>query len=320
MRPSVRTLACVLCLSLSAISALAQAPVKKDLFGLLKNVPPPPATVDEAFSKVTWKLEPSPPVCDADKLFGRIERELEEVEQTYEAQAKSGAGMAPPGMSAEMAQKMQDPEFQKKMKSMTKDEKMKMAMEMSKSMTPGSVVVVKESPAVQAVLEEWHTVSLGTQQAFDATVAAEQELANLREENSRAHERIDAATRDEIGKLPQISSGEMSAPDPAAVKAVRLKGYDRHIKQANEALVKANKAWSASAERTKSRFGAFNQKLVAADYASSSKNFGTLKTLSDGQMILMKEIESLERQSRAAHEEAGRWLALRKQLERQKLE
>jgi hypothetical protein len=109
----------------------------------------------------------------------------------------------------------------------------------------------------------------------------------------------------------------MSAPDPAKVKAVRLKAADRHIALADKQIIPFVQAWSASLARTKTRFTPFHQKLVAADYASASKNFSTLKVLSDGQMMILEEIASLAGRSRAGYQELGRWLAFKKTIEQQ---
>jgi hypothetical protein len=135
--------------------------------------------------------------------------------------------------------------------------------------------------------------------------------------DTKAHNDISGWEEAEIAKLPRISSGEMSAPDPAKVKVVRLNATDRHIAQVDKRLIQIKQSWSAALSRIKTRFTPFHQKLVAADYASASKNFSTLKVLSDGQMILFKGITFLVQYSRTAYEESGRWLAFRKTIEQQ---
>jgi hypothetical protein len=75
--------------------------------------------------------------------------------------------------------------------------------------------------------------------------------------------------------------------------------------------------WNAFAEKTKSRYGVFYQKLMAADYALDSKNFSTKKTLADAQMMLLADIGRLVSQSRTAYEESAQWMAHRVEIEQQ---
>ncbi len=68
----------------------------------------------------------------------------------------------------------------------------------------------------------------------------------------------------------------------------------------------------AARDHVQPRYGAFHAKLVARDYAGASTNFSTKKILSDGQMTLLKEIQTDARQVRAEFEAAAKWVAYRK--------
>lgn len=311
----MKTIGIVLVLGAIACTSQAQVPVKRDLMQILEKVPPPPANSREAYAKLTFDESSGSFKCSAARLFESADAALKDVEDAYKAQAKSGNAPLPPGVSPDMAKQMQDPEMKKKMKGMSKEEKMKMAMEMMGSAT----VPVQEAdpPPVQAALAEWQKVYNGLQSEFERGSAEQQEETRIREANTKAHSDINVWEDAEIAKLPRISSGEMSAPDPAKVKVVKLKAVDRHIALADKQLIQLKQSWSASLSRTKSQFTLFHQKLVAADYASASKNFSTLKVLSDGQMMIFNSITFLVQHSRAAYEESGRWLALRKTIEQQ---
>lgn len=281
-------------LLIASQSLFAQSPVKRDLMQMLHTLPAPPATVAAGSAS------------DAKGIFTPVDQQIKTFETEYEASATSGP-TAIPGMSAENAQKMKDPELRKKMKSMSKEDKMKMAMEMMKSANTGTPALEADPPAVRAALDEWQKIVNSTQEELERS-AKEQEAALKEEEADRkAHDEIAAWQSAEIAKLPQISSGEMSAPDPALVKVIQLKAADKHIALANKRLEQIRLSWNAALERMEKRYGTFHEKLVAADYAAGSKNFSTRKVLSDGQMSILESIKHLTKRSRAAWDAAAGW-------------
>jgi len=312
----MKTIVGVLAFLVTACSLHAQVPVKMDLMQILEKVPPPPANAREAYAKLTCDESSGILKCTASKFFVAVDAALKDFEQALKAQPKGANAPLPPGVSPEMAKKSQDPEMKKKMKGMSKEEKMKMAMEMMGS-APATPVLEVDPPPVRSALDEWQKVYNGLQTEIQRSMAEQQEELKVGQADTKAHDDIDAWEKAEIDKLPQISSGEMSAPDPAKVKAVQLKAADKHIAFADTRLGRIRQSWSESLKRTKTRWTSFHEKLVAADYASASKNFSTLKTLSDGQLMMLNEITSLVQHSRAAYENWGRWLAVRKRIEQQ---
>ncbi len=126
----MKNIALFFALSVIVCSMQAQVPVKKDLMQILAKIPPPPASVREAFAKLSCEERNGSVNCSAATLFESADVALKDVEDAYKAQGKAGNAPLPPGVSPEMARKAQDPEMKKKMKGMSKEEKMKMAMEM----------------------------------------------------------------------------------------------------------------------------------------------------------------------------------------------
>ncbi len=311
----MRTVAIMVVLSTAIFTLSAQVPIKKDLMEMLENIPPPPATVQDAFAKVIINNNYGELRCSAEKLFNPIEQDVKGVEAEFKAQPKPTAGSAIPELSPEVAKKMSDPEMQKKMKTMSKEEKMKMAMEMMKSMQSGSPVTEIDSPSVRAALDEWQKIYNDTQNEFQRSITKEQEEAKMVEEYRKSHSEIDLWEAAEIAKLPQISSGEMSAPDPVKVKEVKLKSADKHIAIANKRLQKILPQWRASVDHAKTRYTVFYQKLIAANYAADSKNYSTQKILADAQITILQIIQHLMQQSRSSWEESASWQARRARIE-----
>lgn len=291
----------------------AEELVKKDLMPFFDNVPPPPATAQEAFTKITIN-DDGASRFSAEKVYGALQKEVKEMEKVLAQQMKSASmAAAPPGAPAGM----QDPEMKKKMKQMSPEEKQKFAMEMMKSMPTGSVTQQPESAAIQSALAEWQTINTSLSSEYQQAVEWQQEEIRIKEENEKAHAEIAKWQEAEIDKLPQISSGEMSAPDPAQVKIVKLKANDRHIAQADQNLKQIGELWKKISDHKKTLYTPFYQKLVAADYATGYKNFSTFKVLSDAQMMVIKDISHLIETSRNACEESAQWLGERQEIEKQ---
>jgi hypothetical protein len=312
----MRTMTMFVLLAVLASTLPAQVPVKKDLMLLIDQVPPPPASVRDAYTKTTKSKETGVLRCSAEKVFETVDKEIKSVEEAYKAQGPDAAAAAT-GMSPDMVKKMQDPEMKKRMKKMSKEEKMKMATEMMNSGAMSPSVVVKDPPPIRAALDEWQKIYNTLQPEFVHAGEVVKEEMRVQAEYEKGHTDISDGEQAEIAKLPRISSGEMSAPDPARVKVVRLKAADLHIALANRRLGVIHSTWNAFREKTKNRYGVFYQKLIAADYALDSRNPSTKKTLADAQMMVVKDLGRLASQSRTAYEESAQWMAHRVEIEQQ---
>jgi hypothetical protein len=313
----MKTVATML-LSLTVVFTLsAQIPVKKDLMQMLEKVPPPPTTVKDAYAKITTSSDYAVLTCSAEKLFKSIDQEVKGVEAEFAAQPKADPNSIAPGLSSEETKKMNDPEMRKRLKKMSKEEKMKMAMEMMNSIPAGRPATETDPVPVRAALDEWQKLSNDTQDEFQRSVTEQQEEVKSANEYEKSHSEIDAWEAAEIAKLPQISSGEMSAPDPIKVKAVKLKSSDKHIAVANKRLEHIRSQWRASLDHVNARYKTFNKKLVAANYAADSKSFSSKKILADAQIMILNTISRQIGQSRIAWEESASWQARRVSIENQ---
>lgn len=309
----MKTVGTIMVVVLLFCQLAAEELVKKDLMPFFDNVPPPPATAQEAFTKITIN-DAGTIRISAEKVYGSLEKEVKEMETALAQQMKSASmAAAPPGAPAGM----QDPDMQKKMKQMSPEEKQKFAMEMMKSMPAGSMTQQPESPAIQVALAEWQKVNTTLTNEYQQSVEWQQEDIRIDEENKKAHGAIGKWESAEIEKLPQISSGEMSAPDPAKVKEVKLQANDRHIAQANQNLKQIGELWKQISDHKKTLYTPFYQKLVTADYASGYKNFSTFKVLSDAQMMIIKDISGLIEMSQKACERSAEWPGIRQQIEKE---
>jgi hypothetical protein len=298
--------AAILILSVLIIAiGFAQKPIAKDILKIADQIPSPPKDVAAAFAKCGSDKEDGDGKCSPVVPFAAFDKSTQEVNDAFVAQGKSDDGPLPPGVSPEMMKKAKDPEMQKKMKKMSKEEKMKMAMQMMETMqTPA---ITPDPPAVRAALDEWQKIYNTLGESATTAGAEQQAEIDRATADEKTHQEIADAEQKEIDKLPYYSSGEMSAHDPAQVKAVRLKAAEKHIALANSKQPELKKRWDATLAAVRTKYGHFQQKLAAAQYAVESKNYSTLKVLADAQLIMMKDIAQIAGVSRAAWEKSASW-------------
>jgi len=183
--------------------------------------------------------------------------------------------------------------------------------------SPTTPVVQEEPAAIQAVNEERMKLASSEGAEFQKGVDEHNQQMRLATEYATSHADVVKWIDAEIEKLPLLSSGEMSYRDPAKVKAVRLKGADRHIALADKHLPQVIKSWQEGLASITSRFSAFYDNLIAADYASEAKNYATKKALADAQIMVLARVGAAAKMSRDAYEEAASWAAKRKMIEKQ---
>jgi len=304
--------AVMLALPLSLLTA--QVPVKQDIMKMLEAVPAPPASSKDAFVKVSVTDAEGNITCSAAKLFAVTDQQLKSFEDTYTMQAKAAMGANPNGVPAGMPGAGMTEADANRIKSMTKEQKIAMAMAMAGTMNQQ---VQMEPPAVKAAQEAWMAVYAQTQEEFQRGVAMQQEEGKLQSEYEQTHAELDSLQAIEISKLPQLSTGEMSYADPVLLKALKLKYADKHIAVADKRLAQIGTRWQTEVTRIKTRNADFLKKLAACGYAAGAKNFSTKKILSDGQMTVMTAMMTQVELSRHAWEESAGWQGMKKRIEQE---
>ena len=221
----------------------AQKPVKTDLIPYFEQVLLPPTLCKDAFDKGICITTNSDVKCDAQTLFSELVEKLDGISKEINS--------APAFTSANDQSKVAD-EIKKqggadKIKKMSKEEKMKMAMEMMKNMnTPQTQLEseeVKDTFAKETELNQFMSAQIQEQMSnYKAKADHDKVLADK-------YAVIDNWGKTEIAKLPRISSGELAEPDPKEVKRVKLAAADRRIKIADEELKYISGKWAENKEK-----------------------------------------------------------------------
>lgn len=292
----------------------AQELPRMNILDLYKQIPKPPATAEEAFKQceATWNgdvvtLSTEHRYATITQKLDALTKEIEQVTMKCNA----------PQMNAVQGMDMEA--MKKKMESMSDDEKIQMAMELSKTMNTGGGALEPESKAVNAATEEYFKLSEGISDAMQKNQKDQESIAALRANADKKHNDIEEWERTEESKLPQVSGGEMSAPEPKALKALRIKSADKHIAVENDFLAAAGKTWQSTCSTEVQRFTKFQQGLLATHYGNDAKNTATKRELLNGETLMITPLGGLIGTSEAQTKDAATWYALRLKAEKMKI-
>ena len=296
------------------VMAVAQDVVKVNILEIAAKIPAPPKDVTDAFSRTTGGKDD--PAHDQRKADGFYKPVVDQLESTNKQIQKAIELLSKPQIDA--ATQMDQKEMQKKFKSMSKEDQMKMAMEMSKTMGMGSTAMTPESQSVMAAQQECNRINeeLGKDvQTWQAGHEAREKMTNDR---NAKHSEIQAWQEEQAKKLPQINYGEMSGPEPKADYELRTKAMQKHLATENEFLKAVQKEWKAAWDKYNARFSPLQDKLAKIRYGEDAKNPTTKRQLLTAQGQMVASTGDLTELSRNSTEGAAEWWQRKLDLEKRK--
>ncbi len=291
--------------------AIAQKPIKADLVKHFGDLIAPPSTSSNAYQKAVCPDTISG-TCNTDAMF----KNLQSTFNTYQQElAASATGMS--GSTGDMMKKMQDPEFQKKMASMSQEEKMKMAMEMAQGMKQPSPTV-PESPQVTALLRELGTINTDIgKEDLKRNQQATEELAH-RQKVDADHKAVEVWQEAEIKKLPVIHDKVMDYPDPKGVHRVKLQATDKHLAIVDRELKISLDTWTKDVLKEKQRYAKFGPGFVAIHYGDDAVNDASRQMLASAQTRILGSLQLLLERSHTLWNDAATWYEKKIILEKEK--
>jgi hypothetical protein len=303
----------ILLIILFSVTVYPQKPVKTDLIPYFENVLVPPQLCKDAFNKGICLTDNGAVQCDSKKLFDELKTKLDGITKEINS--------VPAYTSMDDKSKIADEINKKggadKIKNMSKEEKMKMAMDMMKNMNV---------PQTQLESEEVKDTFAKESELNQFTSAQVQELMNnykIKADHDKQvedkHTWIDDWERSEIAKLPQISTGEMSEPDPKEVKRVKLEAADKHIKVADEELKYISGKWAELKDNYKQHAIPFCQSLAKSKYGDAAQNKSWVNLFGTGQTLVVNMISDLLIQSANAYNYGARYFAERVRIEKEEI-
>jgi hypothetical protein len=293
----------ILLILLFSVTVYAQKPVKIDLVPFFEKVLVPPQLCKDAFNKGICKIDDVTVQCDSKELFDELKTTLEGITK----EINSVPAYTNMDDKSKIADEIKKKGGADKIKNMSKEEKMKMAMEMMKNINVPQTQLeseeVKDTFAKESELNQFMSGQV-------------QELMNnykIKADHDKQvedkHTGIDDWEKSEIAKLPQISSGEMSAPDPKEVKRVKLEAAGKHIKIADDELKYIAGKWTELKDKYKQQAIPFCQSLAKSKYGDAAQNKSWVNLFGTGQTLVVNMISDLLTQSANAYNYGARYFA-----------
>jgi hypothetical protein len=309
----LRALMVILFLALPFM-ALGQDVVKINILEIAGKIPPPPADVKDAYARTSVPKEDGTEGSrNADAYFKPVSDRLDAANQQI---GKGIEYLSKPQLDA--AKEMNSEEMQKKFKSMSQEERIKYAMEMSKKMGLGAHAMVRESDPVMAAQAECMKITQEYSTDIQNASAQYQSREKLESDREAKHREIDQWKVQEENKLPQVNYGEMSGPEPKAEYALLTKVMEKHFAVERDYLKGIQKEWKAAWDKYQARFTPFEGKLETIHYGEDAKNPETRRQLLNGQSLMLSSTSDLVGLSRKATESAAQWWQRKLDLEKNK--
>ena len=250
--------------------------------------------------------------CNADALFKPV---VDPIDATGKKIEQAIMVLSQPSMEA--AKEIDAKEMRKKFKSMSREEQMKLAMEMGKKMGMGKSPV-RESDDVLAAQEECIRVNGQVGNDIQNAGPIYQRREKLSQDRATKHQEIEKWQETEARKLPQISTGEMSAAEPRALHALLVKVMDKHLAVENEYLKGLQKEWKTTWERYKSLYAPLQERLIAIRHGEDAKNPETRRALLNAQGLMVAGTKDLVTMSRDATVQGANWWGRKLMLDKNK--
>jgi hypothetical protein len=293
-----RTLISILIFILIAPLARSQ----QSLQALHSRVPAPPAT---AAAATAWL---------ASAEYTTLARQLKDQRTFVEKLSKDASAGSVAGMSSgaiDFARAQRDPayaqELQKKIQSMSQEEQMKLALQMSQATQNQALQDVQamaaDPDAVTVAAEHWPDYQVKQSAGgIQAQYAAVSEIE--RKVSTRAMQIAEQASK----KL-KCSDGEgsCSAPDQAADKATLKAAHAQIIAEYDAALVQIGQQFAAARKARAADIAAVQKDLGSAQYGAAAKSTTNKQMLAAYHNAALMEVEQLFILS----EDTAKWAAAR---------
>lgn len=290
--------------------AFSQEMLKMNMIALADNIPAPPADVKAAYLRLECIEVNMAQRCSADKFYQPATDELAAVKQQLEQLNMALAMPAESGM-----QDMTPEEMQQKIASMTPEEQMQFAMEMSY----GAGAMQVEPDEVIAAIEEQNQLSMQISTELMNPGEKFQKRMSLARERENKHQEVNAWYMAEYDRLPIVSFGEAGrGPEPKAEYALKVASLEKHIAVENEYLQALQQFWPEYREHLKTQCTPFQEKLAAINYGEDVLNLANKRILVGGQGLLLTPAEYLLDYSREVTKTAADWWLQKQELEKQK--
>lgn len=278
------------------VLAVGQTSVRVNIPDLYDNVPPPPATVQEAYNRA--ECEGVGEKCTTTRFFSGTHATLADLEAKFRSASAHLTQPVSPALAS-----IDPAEVQRKMASMSQSEQVAYAMAMAKQMSPGARV--PEPEEVQSAVEEFNRLNQVSAAELQDPSTVMERWTRIAMERDRRHKEVDAWEAAEIQKLPFVDFSEAGKfRDAKAMHAISMKAMQKHIDVQNEYLKALARKWRDALSANRKRYARYQGLLEAVGYGDAAKNNDTKQTLLLGQQLMSGPLQELLQVSEEATREA----------------
>ncbi|HEX6637482.1 MAG TPA: hypothetical protein VF033_07480 [Steroidobacteraceae bacterium] len=275
---------------------------QQSLQALHARIPAPPAT---AAAAAAWLASPE---------YTTLARQLKDQRAFVEKLSQDASVQSAAGMSSgaiDFARAQRDPayaqELQKKIQSMSQDEQMKLAMQMSQATQAQALQDVKamaaDPDAVKLAAEHWPDYQM--KQAAGGIQSQQTAVGDLQRKVSTRAMQIS----EQASKKLKCSDGEGSCPaaDQAADQATLKAAHAQIIAEYDVALVQIGQQFAAARKARAADIAAVQKDLAPARYGAAAQSSANKQILAAYHNAALMEVEQLFSLS----EDAAKWAVAR---------
>lgn len=317
------------------VKVLAQPLVNTDVVLMVRNLPAPPANLQEAYARVFPNNATYPETRQFYQPdFQKIEQAYQEGQQLLQAfYLKNPTGMVAPAQTApanrvsaqqqnamdaataELAQKMMsDPAFAQQFARMSEQEQQAY---ITKTLSDKGIKPVAGKPntdqrTMPGMDIDWMTLCQDYASA-STNLTPWTQLSALQQKYAGEHAAINSQTDAEIKQLPMISFGEYGHDhDPEKVKAIRKKGMEKHRKTADAMMKELNLLFAQTREEAQKNMAPLQNALQRVQYGKNydfrmhyplvlqtqCQMIAAASTLLENEIKAMEEVAQWEKEAR----------------------
>jgi hypothetical protein len=286
-----RTTVAALCLCLCCFGTAVVAQQKSVLYSkpvspLLKELPALPTSAAAAYKmvKVVGLEQDQQKVATTESytaLKAKSQRIMDEL-QASTVVLSANAGSTSSEQEA-LIEQMQDPEFQKKLETMSEADKMAFAMKaqqiMAQSTMQNNTLNGVEDEEVIAVLESMGDISMELNGSYgepSSYTKLSQKIGEIRQKVSEHNKQVWEWEQKEYEKVPLVPSHlrqqVVSNKEPKLVKELRLKAQAKRIAFLDQQLKALAPAWNAHLSSLQQTLATVDEQMAGIDYYDRFKN------------------------------------------------
>lgn len=238
--------------------------------------------------------------------------------ESYQKDITTASVSGGSGETANLVKQMQNLHFQKKMETMSPEEKVKLATQMAQGRQKPTATTA-DSPQVIAVMQEYGKINEESgNEDSRRNEETEAELAH-RQKIEKEHAALDAWQDAETKKLPVLHEKTVDYPEPKALHRLKLEAMDKHLAIVDRELKSSIAKWKNDIDREKLRYGKFSSDLAAIHYGDDAANDITRNSILTEQNRMVNSLQMLLARSNARWNDAATWYEKKIEIEKEKL-